>query len=63
MSDSTMEHLLKDCLSGDPSRQTPAIMKLQDLEAYEAVPILIESLASPERNVRGCAIEALGWLG
>lgn len=63
MSDLTIEHLLEDCLSGEPSRQAPAIMKLQELEAYEAVPILIELLAPPVRNIRGCAIEALGWLG
>lgn len=58
-----IESLLEDCRSGDPSRQTPAIMKLQDLEAYEAVPTLVELLTSPEWNIRGLAVEALGWLG
>lgn len=63
MSDSQIERLLENCLSGEPSRQTPAIIELQNLEAYEAVPVLIELLASSEKNVRGCAVEALGWLG
>ncbi|KAF3888021.1 MULTISPECIES: HEAT repeat domain-containing protein [Nostocales] len=63
MSHSNIESLLEDCLSGDPSRQTPAILKLQDLKAYEAVPILVELLSSYESNIRGLAVQTLGWLG
>ena len=38
-------------------------MKLEELEAYEAVPVLMELLASPEYNIRMLAVEALGCLG
>jgi HEAT repeat protein len=58
-----IENLLDDCRSGDPSKQAPAIMKLQDIEAYEAVPVLVELLTSPEENIRSLAAEALGLLG
>ncbi|MFB2918170.1 MULTISPECIES: HEAT repeat domain-containing protein [Aerosakkonema] len=63
MSHSNIESLLEDCRSGNPSRQTPAIMKLQEKEAYEAVPTLVDLLTSPEQNIRGLAVTALGWLG
>lgn len=59
----TIENLLEDCCSGNPARQAPAIMTLQELEVYEAVPVLIDLLTSPEWNIRSLAAEALGWLG
>jgi HEAT repeat protein len=55
--------LLEDCLSGDPSRQAPAISNLKELDAYDAVPTLLELLDSPESNIRSLAVEALEWLG
>ncbi len=63
MNSKSVESLLEDCRSGDPSRQTLAIMELQKLEAYEAAPTLIELLASPEEDIQRLAVEALGWLG
>ncbi len=63
MSQPSIELLLEDCQSGDPSKQTPAIMKLRDLEAFEAIPVLINLLTASEENVRGCAVEALGLIG
>jgi HEAT repeat protein len=63
MSKKAIENLLHDCHSGDASKQTPAIMALQDMEAYEAVPVLVELLTSPEENIRSLAAEALGLLG
>jgi HEAT repeat protein len=63
MDDLLVRELLEDCRSGDSSRQTLAIMKLQDFKVHKAVPILIELLTSPEENIRGLAVEALGWLG
>ncbi|NJK65037.1 MAG: HEAT repeat domain-containing protein [Synechococcaceae cyanobacterium SM2_3_1] len=68
MINSLIKSLLEDCRSNDPSRQTPAIMELQkielqDMELYEVSSTLIELLSSSEENVRGQAVEALGWIG
>lgn len=63
MNETTVKCLLEDCRSNEPGKQALAIMKLQDLEAFEAVPTLIELLDSPEANVRERSVEALGWLG
>lgn len=63
MNETNMKCLLEDCRANEPSKQALAIMKLQELEAFEAVPTLIELLSSPEKNVRQRAVEALGWLG
>ncbi len=58
-----VESLLTECRSEDPARQAPAITKLHDLEAYEAVPTLIDLLTSPEWNIRALSVKALGYLG
>jgi HEAT repeat protein len=63
MNDPIVESLLTDCRSQDPARQAPAIAKLHDLEAYEAVPTLLDLLTSSEWNIRALAVKALGWLG
>jgi HEAT repeat protein len=63
MNNENIKKLLEDCSSGISSRQVPAIFKLQELKAYEAVSTLLRLLFSSEENVRGCVIEALGWLG
>lgn len=54
---------LMQCRSGDPARQVEAIQRLRELEAYAAVPALVETFKSPDAVVRCTAAGALGHLG
>src|SRR5438094_754 len=58
-----IEALVNQCRSGDPAQQVNAVQALLDLEAYEAIPAMMELLASPDAAVRSTATRALGVLG
>jgi HEAT repeat protein len=63
MSNAHIEQLIAECLSINLERQISAVIELNELKAYEAIPTLIELLNSPERNVRGLTAKALGEIG
>jgi HEAT repeat protein len=63
MTSISVAQLLVDCYSGELQKQVSAISELQDLKAYEAVPVLIMLTSSQEANLRMVSVEALGWLG
>ena len=68
MANFRLKMLLKDCRSGDVSKQTPAIIEIQDIELKdteisEVSLTLIELLRSPEDNIREQAVETLGRIG
>ena len=58
-----IENWLKQGRSGDRAQQIAAIRELQDAEATEAIPTLLDLLASPDDWVRSSAAAALGDLG
>jgi HEAT repeat protein len=62
MSDPDIEMLMNQCHADDPVRQIEALHKLLDLQAYAALPALIEALKSNDVVVRTTAARALGNL-
>jgi HEAT repeat protein len=63
MSDPNIEMLMNQCRADDPVRQIEALHKLLDLQAYAALPALVEALKSIDAVVRTTAARALGILG
>lgn len=53
---------MDDLYSLDPIRQISAISQIQDEDNNLAIPYLIELLSSSDKDVKFCAIEALGHL-
>lgn len=44
MADKHIEKLMADCRSSDPERQAEAIEELQEREAHEALPLVVDEL-------------------
>ncbi len=64
MSTEEITQLIQNCQSGDPEKQSVAIYALNELEAVEAIPILIDLLLStPDKRVRADAAFILRFLG
>ena len=63
MNKQSIERLLDDCDSDEPTRQAGAILDLVDAEIYEAAPTIVRLLNSPDAAIRFTASEALGYLG
>ncbi|MGB3693600.1 MAG: HEAT repeat domain-containing protein [Spirulinaceae cyanobacterium] len=63
MKSSNISSLLKQCSSGEPQQQAPAIIELVKIKAYSAVTILLELLQSTDESIRSNAAYALGRLG
>jgi HEAT repeat protein len=63
MNKQSIELLLDDCDSDEPTRQAGAILDLVDAEVYEAAPKIVRLLKSPDAAIRFTAAEALGYLG
>jgi HEAT repeat protein len=63
MRDRDIEIWLGQCHSRDPVQQVEAIQRLLALDAYTSVPMLIETLKSPDAVVRCTAAGALAHLG
>lgn len=63
MEEFSIDKLLKQCRSGNPSRQVKAIQALRNQHAYSSVSVIIELLSSPDEVVRSTAAEALAYLG
>lgn len=63
MAEQSIEVLLDQCRSGDPSQQVAAIHALLERKAYTAVSTLVGLLRSPDAVVRSTAAQALGHLG
>src|ERR1022692_3322789 len=63
MTTEEITQLIKDSQSGDPEKQIAAIERLNDLEAFEAAPTMIQVLSSdPNWKVRFAAIYTLNQL-
>lgn len=63
MQEFSIDTLLFQCHSSDPTEQIEAIQGLLSQQVYLAVPSLVELLASPDAVVRSTATRALGELG
>ncbi|MEG4808465.1 HEAT repeat domain-containing protein [Microcoleus sp. F8-D3] len=63
MNKQSIELLLDDCDSDEPTRQAGAILDLVDAEVSEAAPKIVRLLKSPDAAIRFTATEALGYLG
>jgi HEAT repeat protein len=62
MGEPDIEMLRKEVLSGQPAEQIEAIQRLIELKVHASVPLLIETLRSPNAMVRSVAAQALGAL-
>ena len=64
MSTEEITQLINDSQSGDPTKQNAAIFALNELEAVEAIPVLIDLLLSdPDKTVRANTAFILKLLG
>lgn len=63
MDRSRIDELKQRCARGDSSQKVAAIHELVELEAYEAVPTLVDLLADADAVIRFATVRALGTLG
>lgn len=59
----SVDALIESCRGGDTNSQISALQSLRDLQARQAVPVILPLLIAEDEFVRGAAADALGELG